>query len=135
MNQRIIAAFILMASICIFCGSTCAAAEWVPFFQNDPSSDLQFELYYDKDSMTRTEKGTVLIWYKNVPLEHSRIKPWIESLELREVDCQMRRYQTLQGHWMFTDKPLKEKKRSPLTYFNPSELDTAYYTAACKTDP
>lgn len=114
--------------IVLLFSSVSEAANWSVFFKNA----AQYDFYYDKDSITKTKENTILVWQKIVPQKDAETKAWIEALDLREVDCTRRRYKTLQGKTIYENKPMKIKKESSWIYFEPDDLDTAFYMLVCE---
>lgn len=110
--------------------STCQisfAENWFLFFK----SAAELDFYIEKNSIHKTPEGTELVWQKIVPQKNAKLKPWIEATELREVDCARKKYKTLQGHRIYENKPKEIKSESAWTYFEPDDLDTAFYKTIC----
>ncbi len=130
MFMRRLQIFCALIIIVFLLCSVSEAANWTIFFK----SAARYDFYYDKDSITYTKENTVLVWYKVVPQKEAKIKAWIEALELREVDCMRKSYKTLQGKTVYGNKPMKIKKETSWIYFEPDDLDTAFYKTICKEE-
>lgn len=108
--------------------SISAASDWVLFFK----SAAKYDFFYDKDSLKKTNENTVLVWQKIVPQKEAEIKAWVEATELREVDCNRRKYKILAGKTLYENKPMKIKKESEWIYLEPDDLDSAFYKKICE---
>jgi len=104
------------------------AANWVLFFKS--AAELDFSI--EKDSVHNTSDGTLLVWEKLVPQDNAKFKPWIELTELKEVDCNRKRYKTLQKEILYENKPIEQQYgESQWIYLDTSDLDTAFYKTVC----
>ncbi len=106
--------------------STSYAEDWKQFFANKAGYTFSF----DKDSLAYPDKYRVQVWFRSVP-DEAEIKVWLEWLELREVDCNRRRYKTLQGRVLYEDKPMEVLKESNWVYLEPNQLEDSFYKAVC----
>jgi hypothetical protein len=118
---------LIIVLACILC-STSNAENWKKYFTNR----AHIEFFYDQDSIVFPNKDIVLVWAKSAPLETADFKPWMEWLELREIDCTRRRYKTLQGRVLYKDKPMEQLKESSWVYLEPGELYDAFYRTVCQ---
>ncbi len=88
--------------------------------------------YYDKNTIKKTDENTMLVWIKNTFQDDAEFKAWIEATELREVDCNRRRYKILSGKRIYENEPMEIKNESAWIYFEPDDLDSAFTKIVCE---
>ncbi len=107
--------------------SICEAESWKKYFSNVAGYDF----FYEEDTIVRTNKNEVLVWYKSCPSNKELWdRAWDEWFELREVDCTKRRYRVLQGRILYKGK-METLAESTWTYLEPGALYESFYNAVC----
>jgi hypothetical protein len=114
----------LLIAICVLLIPASVFAEnWTKFFTSNENIDF----FYNKETISYTDKDTVLIWYRTVPQKNAKFKLWKDWIELREVDCSLKRYKRLQGKRNMTEK----LEKTDWISFGTSDLYIAFYNVAC----
>jgi hypothetical protein len=101
-------------------------------YEQYKSKYTQYRLYINKESMQRTEEGTIRVWYRAV-YPGSAVNIKLIEEELREIDCSHSRYRILERKYIkkWGLDPIQESSNAGIATDWLSDAHRGLYGVVC----